>query len=206
MKIPFSINDNNNESPVAKMLESSQIFYYLSFKEILGICEKKIIILKTNTSQKKLYETIEYFSKDDFGNIFFLIHHSLKNMIMPKHTNTIIYPIHLQSLVEKIVDKKESNYFYSDLFLSTANTLSNTIRKKSVYMTETESEIIKSLFAHKEVEKETIRKKILKLNKDVETKSLDSHLSRIRKKIKQINSKVEIFTINNKVLIGSLVD
>ena len=91
------------------------------------------------------------------------------------------------------------------MLLGAGNKLQNTKSKKSVHMTETESEIIRCLFLNKEIEKEAIRQKILNLNKEVETKSLDSHLSRIRKKIKEVGSDVDISTLNSKILISSLV-
>ena len=59
-------------------------------------------------------------------------------------------------------------------------------------MTETESNIIKLLIENGPVKKDIIKKNILNLNIEIDTKSLDSHLSRIRKKMKQVGLLVEL--------------
>ena len=64
-------------------------------------------------------------------------------------------------------------------------------------MTETESNIVKLLIENGAVKKDTIKKNILNLNIEIDTKSLDSHLSRIRKKIKQVGLLVEIVSVGS---------
>ena len=205
MKIAFSINDNVMEKPIIQMLSKSKMFYHLPLNEISKSTDKKIIILKTDTSEEDFYETVEMFTKDELNNIFFLIHSKLNTLLISKNFKKIVYPIYLKDLLKKIENQGNNKYYFSDLLLGTGNKLQNTKSKKSVHMTETESEIIRCLFLNKEIEKEAIRQKILNLNKEVETKSLDSHLSRIRKKIKEVGSDVDISTLNSKILISSLV-
>ena len=76
------------------------------------------------------------------------------------------------------------------------NTIVNKDNNKEIYITETEFNILKLLLTNKSVKKESIKKNILNLNIEIDTKSLDSHLSRIRKKIKNAGLKIEIIPTN----------
>ena len=92
--------------------------------------------------------------------------------------------------------KKKHKYSYANAVLYKNNTLLNTDNEKEVYLTEMEFNIIKSLIQSTIVSRAEIKKEILNLNADIETKSLDSHLSRIRKKIREIDLRIEILSPN----------
>ena len=58
------------------------------------------------------------------------------------------------------------------------------------------------------IDKKTITKdyfleNILQLNKNTETKTIESHLTRIRKKLLEINSFIQIQSRGNKIFIGN---
>ena len=53
----------------------------------------------------------------------------------------------------------------------------------------------------KETSKNFIKENILNIKSNIETNSLDSHLTRIRKKMNKIKSNVKIQTKNEKLLI-----
>ena len=69
------------------------------------------------------------------------------------------------------------------------------------YLTKIELEILTYLIRKKETSKNFIKENILNIKSNMETNSLESHLSRIRKKINTIKSKVKIQTKNEKLLI-----
>ena len=54
----------------------------------------------------------------------------------------------------------------------------------------------------KKVKRKYLEENILKINFKVETRSLDSHLSRIRKKIKMIHSKIKIISRSENVILS----
>ena len=80
------------------------------------------------------------------------------------------------------------------------NFVINKKNNNKIYLTETESEILKTLFKKKLVKKEKLKKDILNLNPALDTKSLESHLSRIRKKLININSNISIVSTNNEFI------
>ena len=72
--------------------------------------------------------------------------------------------------------------------------------KSYCYLTKLESEILVFLIREKETSKDFIKENILNIKSNIETNSLESHLTRIRKKMNRINTKVKIQTKNEKLL------
>ena len=67
---------------------------------------------------------------------------------------------------------------------------------------EDQLEIFSYLNREKETSKNFIKENILNIKSNIETNSLESHLSRIRKKMNTIKTKVKIQTKNEKLLIN----
>ena len=69
------------------------------------------------------------------------------------------------------------------------------------YLTKAELEIITCLIREKETSKNFIKENILEIRSNIQTNSLESHLTRIRKKMSKIKTDVKIQTRNDKLLI-----
>ena len=96
---------------------------------------------------------------------------SLKNNIENFLSNTIILYKDLK-IINKIILNKKNNI--------------------SCNLTDIENEILLYLIRNKNCSKIKIKKNILKINSNVDTSSLDSHLTRIRKKLEKIETKIKI--------------
>ena len=59
----------------------------------------------------------------------------------------------------------------------------NTRADKEAFLTSLEKDILILLFERKKIEKNFLLENVLKLRKDTETKTIESHLTRIRKKL-----------------------
>jgi len=70
--------------------------------------------------------------------------------------------------------------------------ITNTESGLSCLLTPLERDIIILLFEKKIIHRNYLLEEVLKLKKDIETKTIESHLTRIRKKLLKINSKIEI--------------
>ena len=57
-----------------------------------------------------------------------------------------------------------------------------------------EKKILLELFDKIQIDRDYFLEKILEIKKDIETKTIESHLTRIRKKLLSIKSKVQIFS------------
>lgn len=71
------------------------------------------------------------------------------------------------------------------------------------YLTKIEIEILNCLIREKEVSKIFIKENILNIKSNIETNSLESHLTRIRKKLLTINCQIEIISRDNMVFLIS---
>ena len=69
------------------------------------------------------------------------------------------------------------------------------------YLTKAELEILSYLIKERETTKDFIKENILKIKSNIETNSLESHLTRIRKKMNKVNTTIKIKTKNEKLLI-----
>ena len=69
------------------------------------------------------------------------------------------------------------------------------------YLTSLEVEILIYLIIEKETTKNFIKENILNIKANIETNSLESHLTRIRKKMNQINTSVKIQSKNDRLII-----
>ena len=79
--------------------------------------------------------------------------------------------------------------------------LTNIKNNSFCYLTEIEFEILSHIIKEKETTKNFIKENILKIKSNIETNSLESHLTRIRKKMNKINTFVKIQTKSEKLLI-----
>ena len=68
-------------------------------------------------------------------------------------------------------------------------------------MTPPEKEILILLFERNKIEKKFLLENVLKLRKDTETKTIESHLTRIRKKLLSINCNIEIISKDSVIYL-----
>ncbi len=79
--------------------------------------------------------------------------------------------------------------------------LTNLNNKSFCYLTKVELEILTYLIREKVSSKDFIKENILNIKSNIETNSLESHLSRIRKKMNRVNTAVKIQTKSEKLFI-----
>ena len=79
--------------------------------------------------------------------------------------------------------------------------LTNLNNKSFCYLTKVELEILTYLIREKVSSKDFIKENILNIKSNIETNSLESHLSRIRKKMNRVNTAVKIQAKSEKLFI-----
>ena len=75
----------------------------------------------------------------------------------------------------------------------------NSKTNKISLLTDIENEILVYLFSNKSCIKNDIKENILNIKTNLETNSLESHLTRIRKKLENVNTKIKILSRNDKL-------
>ena len=138
---------------------------------------------------------------EGFKNILFIL--NKKNNLTKNHSNSIIeYPITIGRLKDKVskffVNHKK---FFFDIEISDERII-NINNKKFCFFTNIEKDIFQELINQKTVKRKYLEENILKINFKVETRSLDSHLSRIRKKLNMIHSKIKIISRSENVILS----
>ena len=130
-----------------------------------------------------------------------LIISNLKNLNFNNKSNILNSPLsinHLKNRIEHFVQNIKVQFYDLSLYNDKLINLNN---DNFCYLTKIELEILTYLIRKKETSKNFIKENILKIKSNIETNSLESHLSRIRKKINTLKSKVKIQTKNEKLLI-----
>ncbi len=185
-KIKFFFND---------LLPDYELFFmnYDEIEKVLDDTSANIIFI----NEAKRTELINF--KDLNDN--FLIISTLKNTSFKVKNLIIKTPATINYIKAKI------EYFLENLKIqfhdiSIVNEkLTNKNNNSYCYLTKLESEILTHLIIEKESTKKYIKENILNIKNTIQTNSLDSHLTRIRKKLNQINASIMIQSKSEKLLI-----
>ena len=143
------------------------------------------------------------FELRDYGKLSdnCLVISNLKNLDFNNKPNILNSPLpinHLKNRIEHFVQNLKVQFHDISIYNEKIINLNN---DNFCYLTKIELEILTYLIRKKETSKNFIKENILNIKSNIETNSLESHLSRIRKKMKTIKTKVEIQTKNEKLLI-----
>ena len=153
-----------------------------------------IIINNIKDSEKINFKNLNdnYLIFSNLVNKKFNLNNSLQLLIIPTSVKNIKNKIENFFLNLKI--------YFHDISIKNEK-LINLKNNSYCFLTKVELEILTSLIKENEISKKFIRENILKIKSNVETNSLESHLTRIRKKMNEIQTVVKIQTRNEKLLI-----
>ena len=118
-----------------------------------------------------------------------------KNMIAPLSISKF-----LDNIIQ-IINKKK--YAHRNIELNN-NFITNKNTKEKNHLTQAESLILFKLFIEKSVNKKLLERDVLDIKQDLNTSSIESHLNRIRKKLKEIDSDFSVSTKNNNVFLETI--
>ena len=130
-----------------------------------------------------------------------LIISNLKKLNFNNKSNILNSPLsinYLKNRIDHFVQNLKIQFHDLSLYKEKLINLDN---DNFCYLTKIELEILSCLIRKKETSKNFIKENILNIKSNIETNSLESHLSRIRKKMNTIKTKVKIQTKNEKLLI-----
>jgi len=199
MKSTLKIYSNKN---LNNFLKSFLKEYELNFMNLQSIdydlqkSQARIIFIN-NIEEAKLIN----FKKLDNN---FLIISKLKNDYLNSNQNikVISSPIsikYLKNTIETFIQNLRIQFH--DISIDNEK-LINLNNNYFCYLTKAEFEILSYLIKERETTKDFIKENILKIKSNIETNSLESHLTRIRKKMNKVNTTIKIKTKNEKLLIS----
>lgn len=116
-------------------------------------------------------------------------------------TKVFVKQININKFIDEVTTIfAENSLLYGDIKL-VGEKIINKKTEKEIFLTYLEKEILIFLIDNKKTEKKFILEGALGIQKDTETKTVESHLTRIRNKILKINSKLKILSKGNKVFL-----
>ncbi len=196
MKKKINIFTDIKISPFLTELFSDYELFFMSLNE----AEKYYSNTKTNVIFVNNAQSINGVDlKKLNGN--FLIFSNYKNKdknTKHKFINTPAPINYIKNTIENFLENLKIKFHDIAIF---NEKLTNEKNNYFCYLTKLELEILSHLIIEKESTKKYIQEKILNIKSNIETNSLDSHLTRIRKKLTQINTSVKIQSKKEKLLI-----
>lgn len=198
MSLPFAIIDDVQESTIVRFLKQYQQCVFYKMDEIINLQTNKIICFKDNTNKTDLLNIMNTIGISEYYISLFLVPKKIEIGNLSPHFNLVRFPIKYLDFNKMILSiSRQTSNSYQNLYLSAGSILANKKNNKKIFMTETEMKILTILFEKKTVKKDLLRQSILHFQPGVDSKSLESHLSRIRKKIHEIGGVTEIASKNS---------
>ncbi len=198
MKNNLIIFSNNKVNNFLTEFFSTYQLTFLKLEEIdytEEITKGKIIIINNDKDCDKInFEKLNtnYLIISNLTNKNFNLKNSLQLLNTPISANNI------KNKIENFVQNLKINFH--DISIKN-EILTNLKNNAFCYLTKIELEILTCLVKEKETSKKFIRENILKIKSNIETNSLESHLTRIRKKLTEIQTGVKIKTRDEKLII-----
>ena len=203
MKIALTMINNNQDSEIYKFIKSISKFnfIYKRIEEINKNTNELTFIIANKKNSEKQIKNLNKLSLYKSTNLIFLIPSSLKLLLKINNNNVIYFPININDFEKKIFKYSNNISINFDNFTLNNQNLLFKNDSQYIYLTEPEAHIIKLLFLNKLVNKNKIKLEVLKLNTTVESKSLETHLYRLRKKLLTLGSNILIRSDDKNNLI-----
>ena len=118
---------------------------------------------------------------------------------------TFNQPININKFIDGVTTFFVKNSIIYGDFNVRGEKIINNKTEKEILLTPLEKDILTFLIDRQETEKNFLLESVLKIKKETETKTIDSHLTRIRNKLSKINSKLKIISKGNKIFLNFLL-
>ena len=186
--------------------------FFINLDSLFDITLRGFDELDSSLTSKNLsivfFDNQNFINEKTLNNIllnenFMLVYKELSLIEKPSLglKKNILAPLSISKFLDKInelIHKKKHAYRNIEL---DNNFLTNTNTKEKNYLTQAENLILFKLLSEKSVNKKLLERDVLDIKQDLNTSSIESHLNRIRKKLKKIDSDFSIFSKNDNVYL-----
>ncbi len=195
-----------NDLDIYTNLNRTKILYDLFYDFNINIKKISEIINEINSNNCALVmldkdnEVISFSQIKQSRNKIFIIDKNNSDQYKSLQ-NIVEVNINISKLRSKIANLfSNQKYQYKDLKIIDSKIVNINNGVEST-VTDLEKKILIKLFKKKSYSKKIFKEEILNIKNNIETNSLDSHLTRIRKKLKVIKSNVVLISKNEFILI-----
>ena len=198
MKNKLNIFSNKNIRDFLIVAFPKYELNFLSFNEV----DYKSHSIEPNIIILNYYKDAELINFNNLNDNYLVVSNLKKNKLhidsTTKFLNTPISITHIKNTIENFIQNLKIQFHDISIVREKLINMNN---DSFCYLTRVELEILRHLIRQKETSKKFIKENILNIKSDIETNSLESHLTRIRKKMNKINTIVKIQTKSEKLLI-----
>ena len=180
---------------LSQLFSDHELFFFDLSEVQKNLENTKTNIVFINDNESKISIDFKKLSNN------FLILSNMKNQNLKTNNQLIKTPTsinHIKTLVENFLENIQISFHDITIINEKMTNINN---NSFCYLTKLESEILSFLIIEKKSTKKYIQENILSIKSTIQTSSLDSHLTRIRKKINQIDSNIKIHSKSEKLLI-----
>ena len=205
MKIDVAITNDNQESEICRFISVIHKFniFFKQIDEIDVKTNELTIIIANKKDDEKQIKNLKKLLAHECANFIFLIPSSLKSISNTINNKIIYFPINIIDFEKEVLKHANKMSIKFGCFSLTNQNLLFENNNQHIYLTEPEAHIIKLLFLNKLVKKEQIKTDVLKLSAAVESKSLETHLYRLRKKLSTLSPNISIRSDDKNNLVIS---
>ena len=130
--------------------------------------------------------------------VIFLSKKKSSTVIIKEHNSRFVYG---HTSVKKFIEEVRISFISKTVILKNIEIIGEKITNinsgNNLLLTPLEKEILIVLFKNKKIKREYLLEEILKIKKNIETKTIESHLTRIRRKLLKIKSEIQITSKND---------
>tara|TARA_B110000196_G_C21052260_1_gene617982 strand:- start:576 stop:1184 length:609 start_codon:yes stop_codon:yes gene_type:complete len=129
-----------------------------------------------------------------YNNVVIFSSKKDENLNVEKYTQTTFFygPVHIKTFLNFLRSCFISNVFVFKDIKIFGETITNINTGLSCTLTTLEKNFLTELIDEKQIKRGYFLEKVLEIKKNIETKTIESHLTRIRKKLSIINSEIQI--------------
>ena len=166
--------------------------------EVINLTDNHIIDpnFKNNNIIFVLEESIKQINKSFFSNNNVLVFFSGKHKPFKQEEYNQIKLFNGPIKIKKFIDNIKTSFFARSIVFEDIKILEHKIKNLntnlSCILTPLEKIILIEFIEKKIITRETFLTKIFNIKKNIETKTIESHLTRIRRKLLKIESKIKI--------------
>ena len=197
MKASITVYTNLINYLFFEQILSKYIVKFKSLKDFskISINQKALIIYKEDKEESFDFNLIS-------TEVLIITNKDFRTKINNKKIKLINKIKSPQNIIEEIEKYLLIKNFKHKNILINDKKLKNVLNDKSCYLTDIERSILECIFLNKISSRKYIKQNILNIKSSMETNSLDSHLTRIRKKLNQINADLIIESKNDIIKIS----
>jgi len=199
-------------------------FYLYSEKKINQLLKEMFVGFKIHNISLAVFKKNNFINQNILLIVSEVFEESLQRSFFKKNNVVIFYTTNnnpnrktLYDLktfnkhinINKFIDEvttffAKNSIIYGDIKVQ-GEKIINIKEEKETLLTPLEKDILTLLIERQEIEKIFLLEGVLKIKKEIETKTIESHLTRIRNKLSKINSKLKIISKGKKIFLISLL-